>query len=347
MTSRSKSIDILKTIGIITIMLSHSRGLPYFVNYFRNYEVILLVMVSGMLYKDVEDCSFSWKYVRKRLNRIVIPTWAFLVIFLVVLFVASIVLHMPFPYSKRDIIESFTMTNGIGYVWIMLVYCLISMGLPMIWNNYNKLRKSNKQIFFYTVGVGIWAVYEIARRYLSGFSADILPAYVLKNTVLYFVSYSIIAWIGSFLGRKKAIVSLLIGFALTIVHFVIACLLFYATKAPVVLSTLKYPPSVIYVMYGMGVGLIIIGIVRLACEKELTQSMIITFISKESQWIYFNHIYMIFIWNQVVERDNWIFSFLFYVVGSVLLTWIQVTLVKALFANRSNGFSRFMIRTFC
>ena len=159
MKSRNKAIDILKTTGILTIMLSHSQGLPYIVNYLRNYEVILLVLVSGMLFKDCEQKSLSWAYIKKRLSRIVIPTWLFLIIFFTLLFVASIILHIPFPYSVGDIIESFTMTNGIGYVWIMLVYCFIAIGLPLIWILYNKAQNAQKKVRFVN-GIGaIWIIY--------------------------------------------------------------------------------------------------------------------------------------------------------------------------------------------
>ena len=347
MRTRNRAIDILKVIGIFTIMLSHSQGMPYEVNYFRNYEVILLVMVSGMLYKDFDQESISFAYIKKRLSRIVIPTWAFLLIFFALLSIASALLHIPFPYSTRDIIESFTMTNGIGYVWIMLVYCFIAIGLPLIWIQYNKAQKTNRRVWFVVCVAAIWIVYEALRWRLDGTSANYLPAYIFKNTVMYFVAYSIIAWLGSYLGKKRAIISLWIGIALTGIHFAIIGHITTVRPQVILLSTMKYPPSLVYVLYGMGVSLIIIACVRLLCGNDATKSKILAFISKESQWVYFNHIYMVFIWNQIIGKENWVFSFFFYAIGSILLTWAQTTVIKRLFGKQTDSLSQFVLRTFC
>lgn len=47
--TRNSALDILKAIGLVAIVIAHCHDTPAYIDYLRNFEVILLVLVSGEL----------------------------------------------------------------------------------------------------------------------------------------------------------------------------------------------------------------------------------------------------------------------------------------------------------
>ena len=47
--NRNYALDVLKTIGLFAIVIAHCHNTPAIVDYLRNFEVVLMVLVSGEL----------------------------------------------------------------------------------------------------------------------------------------------------------------------------------------------------------------------------------------------------------------------------------------------------------
>lgn len=84
MNSRDKSIDILRAIALIGMIISHCE--PHWsIIQFREFDVPLIVLLSGGSYRfsvkrsgdEVRYLPYCWKHFK----RLVFPTWAFLLVY--------------------------------------------------------------------------------------------------------------------------------------------------------------------------------------------------------------------------------------------------------------------------
>lgn len=79
---RKDYIDLLKTIGIFGIIAAHV-GSPQWVMMIRNFDVPLLVILSGLLSRGKSKSGWI-PYVFKRVKRLLIPTYVFLTFYFTV-----------------------------------------------------------------------------------------------------------------------------------------------------------------------------------------------------------------------------------------------------------------------
>lgn len=83
--TRDKSIDLLRSLGLILVILVHSSA-PYTISQIRSFDVPLMVFVSALTFKPISVNQY-FSYLWKRTKRLVIPTWLFAAFFLLFLFV--------------------------------------------------------------------------------------------------------------------------------------------------------------------------------------------------------------------------------------------------------------------
>lgn len=336
MIKRDSKIDIFKFIGLFLIVLAHSRGLIQEIDYFRNIEVVLFVLISGILYSrgcQIKKKEDYYVYLRKRIQKLVFPTWGFLSCLFIILLIMSAILRVKFPYSKRDIIESYLMINGIGYVWIMLVYIWIAIFLPIL----IYILEKNKKLYNYILLITMYCFYEFIRYELVNNNSII--SYYIKNTIPYCIIYPLIAMIGYYidvLSNKKI---LIISSCLLLFHVIFIFIFNERYGFFPNLGKYKYPPTFIYLSYGIGGALFLILLIRKFLNFSVS-CQIFSFIGKNVQWIYLNHIYFIFIWNQFINKEYWLLMTLFCFWGSVIITFFQVKFVKIITTNKYSKWSR-------
>lgn len=86
------------------------------------------------------------------------------------------------------------------------------------------------------------------------------------------------------------------------------------------MSSSKYPPSFFYITYGLGASLILYALlVNLKIDSDSAIGKIVTVFGKHSQWIYFDHIFAIFIYNEVCGSLKWYGMFVFVFAIALLL----------------------------
>ncbi len=125
-TNRIIFIDYLKVIGLLCIILAHISTDANILQ-IRNFDVPLMVIISG--YLAVESFKRALKkekpflrYYWKRISRLLIPTWIFLIVFFVVMTLFPV--NGLYPYDNNFIINSFLLLNGISYVWIIRMFLI-------------------------------------------------------------------------------------------------------------------------------------------------------------------------------------------------------------------------------
>lgn len=82
MNPREKYIDILKVIGLLGIVLAHVTP-PVVVFQLRNFDVVLMILVSAYLGLKSRKFEKLIPYLVKRFKRLVLPTYFFISLFLI------------------------------------------------------------------------------------------------------------------------------------------------------------------------------------------------------------------------------------------------------------------------
>ena len=280
--SRDPHFDLLKAIGLLCITLAHCQP-NALIFQMRNFDVILLVLVSAMLFRATSADSVSvLDYFVKRLRRLLIPAWKFLALLFGYHIICAYLQHTPFP-SIRTILEFFTLngeSEGNG-LWIFRVFLLMSLIAPILLRGYKAL--SLKKYFlllvlFYFAYAGLSHYVHPGTRSMK---------YLVNRYLFFLMGYGGIFAIGMALAdmRQKDILNL--SFCSLMVYAVIAGVGILKTGSYMPTQVAKYPPKIYYLSYGLGVSLLIYSFVsHLSFSKEHPLAKIASFISRYSLQLY-------------------------------------------------------------
>lgn len=289
MNNRNYKFDILKSIALILIILAHMKPNGIIMQ-IRNFDVILMIFVSVILsVKSIEKVNFKYiEYIIKRIKRLVIPTW----IFLSVYFGAYLIVFQ--KIDIKQLILSYSLIGGIGYVWIIRVYIYVAIVTPLINKIYNKLKK----VQYYIIIVGIYGIYSYLVNLDHNFQSKIINV-LFRASILDFIGYSIVVFIiiGIKNLRKKAIlINIMVFSAITII------LAFRNNFMPT--QEFKYPIQMYYISYSMSVGLLIYLIVDKINQYNLSYlNKCSVYLSNHSMWIYLWHILYVPVINKILVNN--------------------------------------------
>lgn len=318
-------IDILKALGTVLIIVAHTIT-STFINQLRIFDVPLLIIISGILavnsYKK-EKNYFS--YLKKRIIRLVIPTYLFFTFFFLGTYIGSQILNVDFPFSTIQLRNTYLLLDGIGYVWIIRVYLLTAIVTPLLLMIKEKLKISMQIIILLL----IYIIYEILFWKVG--NVNIILTYI----IYYVIPYSILIWLGINIKDNKKSVKNTAIFS-TIIFVITFIIMMVSNNGNVALiSDFKYPPRIYFLSYSVAMSMILILIVNKIKIKEdniLLKS--ITFISRHSMWIYLWHVLFVFIAEWTKMQD--LIKFIFVLVMSIVCTIIQNKLIDAFFKNKKN-----------
>lgn len=184
---------------------------------------------------------------------------------------------IPYPFSGREILGSFLLKDGIGYVWIVRIYLMVALLLPPM---KIFLKKNEKHGWVYlALAGGLIAIQEVLFQLglfnKNFFTWDVL-AYVLPCIVIILC----VRW-----GMTASMRKICMASALSrMVFYIIKTGQFQNT------SIAKYPFRTYYIAYALA----IIGwLTVLMRNKNIVNRLwnkVIEFISMHSFWIYLWHI---------------------------------------------------------
>lgn len=312
---RKYYIDILKTLGLLLIVLAHVNA-PILLKEIREFDVPLLIFVSGLLCtSSFSKTSGILSYFWKRIERLVIPTWLFLVFFYICMFLAH---QLP---DRWTILKSFCFQRdgGIaGYTWIILIYLWCALLTPL-------LQKFKDCRNFWIILIIIAIVNEILMQFQI----------LVQNRFVYYTIFSAIPYglfmvIGikyntlSFKEKKRLFIcSIFLFIVLTVVH------LFRYDGEYLLVSSYKYPAKIYFFSYSLPIIIILIEALK-KIESTIPKFRVIEFISRHSLWIYLWHIFFLAIVNYVLTIDNWIVAYSVVISLSVFFTYIQNLIINKL-----------------
>ncbi|MGU8210897.1 acyltransferase family protein [Clostridium perfringens] len=179
--------DVLKVIALFAILFAHIEPTALAFQ-LRNFDVPLMIIISVWLSLEIySKKNFNYKYyIIKRVKRLVIPTWIFLTIY----FFINWILKKTF--SAKTIILSYTLINGIGYIWIIRIYIYIAIISPIYFYIYKNLKKINVIIIILIE----YLIYIFLVRF--SFIVDERINLIITISLLDFLGYSFIVWIAIF-----------------------------------------------------------------------------------------------------------------------------------------------------
>lgn len=275
---RNPQIDVLRFLGLSLIILAHVYP-PGVIFQLRNFDVPLMVLISGASFMLSSSTSNYRSYVWKRIKRLAFPAWTFLTIYF------SCLILFKLDWDKTDfptMISSYGFFSGIGFLWIIRIFLTMAILAPFL----SKLNTSVISTKHFLIYIGLaFGVYELICQ--AGSIAHGAPSQIFKVLLLPTIGYSLIFLLGL---RIQKMSKPQIGGAITISlfwFFAYAGVL-YLQDSLTDTQTAKYPPNTYYLSYAVALSFICWLIV--SNLPKLVFPDIVFFISRNTLWIYFWHI---------------------------------------------------------
>ncbi|MCI9286562.1 MAG: acyltransferase [Clostridia bacterium] len=293
----------------------------YFKRDFRNFDVPLLVILSGFLAVNSHKSNESmYTYLKKRFIRLVLPVWIFLTIF----FFGALIVRafgIKYPFSLNTIFRSYALIDGIGYVWIIRVYLLCALSVPLL----IKIKEKLNLNIYYVLIILVYILYEILYYSIGE------KNYILKYLIYYFIPYGILTFIGMEIKEWKSKRLINISVAMFIIFVILMLVMRITTGRFIQTNELKYPPTLYYLSYSIGMSLLMYYLVvvkNVFNIKNKINIKIITFISSHTMWIYLWHILYLYIIDFKFKSSNWLIKFIVITILSMLTACIQSKIIK-------------------
>jgi hypothetical protein len=326
----------MRFIGISLIILAHV-NLPAWLWQIGSFEVVLMVVTSALAFAQFPKLESYKTYLVKRTKRLVFPMWLFLSFYFFLEFVL-VQLGIAEPPTLRVILGSYFLLDGIGFVWIIRVFFLVSLAGPFIIKLDRKIRSNYVYLLIWLV---LYLIYELL-LFLT-LPQNLFFEKILSEFVYYGIGFTLVWSLGiriPHLSKKQccllAAIFLSIFVALTISYSVKSGTIVYISllKFPPI-----YPPSINYLSYGMGMSML----VYLTVDKALKNLSIIDnlermkhlilFISQNTMWVYLWHIPLVRMFGMIKEKQHFLIEYFVVYSVAVMIAFIQVSFVnKILFS---------------
>ncbi|MBR4706207.1 MAG: acyltransferase [Paludibacteraceae bacterium] len=328
---RVQSIDILRSIALLGIILIHVFP-PYIaLRQLRNFDVPLMVFLSGvgLAYsrRSFDDIQSVLLYYWSRIQQILLPTWLFLGLYWGLMYILTSYV----PPSQE--VSGYITLGTYWYVWIMRVFLITALFAPLL----PFIRRTFSAKVIVPCVVVILYLFEV---YAPEMNDD--WGFYLSMTIPYILIFAF-GYVMDSLSRKVQIIIFILA---AVLYAVFAIRFVYLTGEYQTTQISKYPPRLYYTSYAvMCIVLLWWGrewIVRVLTFMRLDK--LFAFIGSHSMWIYFWHI----IWLKLLEIYNvaglmnaggmpkWLFTYIVVLIGATLTTYLQNLTLQFLFSRCHN-----------
>lgn len=219
----------------------------------------MMVVLSG--YLSAKSYNGNLKaYYKKRFLRLVLPTWIFVVGYNCFLLLFGV------DISLERWLKCFLLTrDGMGYIWIILVYFECVLLTPLFHLLLSKAEKVKSGVMWIYIGFVISIVgYEILCKH------GVIDNYaVLYYTIGYMVPYGFAYYLGMRLSRgeqNKEIIKVALGSGILYVIQAVALLL--DEGGYITTNTYKYPARIYYLSFGLCLAFLIIGLLKKVSKED-------------------------------------------------------------------------------
>ena len=326
---RNRKIDLLRFIGLVMIVFAHS-DLPGVLFQLRNFDVPLIVLVSGMSFGLTFKGNISYfQYIQKRIKRLLFPTWIFLTIY----FLCWPLLESsatPNSGARGEILKSYLLMSGFGgnrFMWIVGVFLLVAFVSPLIYSVYRHCKTSNE---FLAKLIAAFAAYEVCRYLLVPQPFKVTSYWgMLTLAVLCMVAYSLIFALGLSVSQNSNRKNFLLSLLFLVMFSVLASSLWYVNGDFVQTQAYKYPPSFYFFSYAMSVSIFLWAIsdrIWRIVERVKPIENFVSFTAQNSLWTFFWHIPLYSLAQPL--SSNFVVKFAFMFSVATFMTFLQTQIVN-------------------
>lgn len=252
--TRDDSIDFLRGIGILLIILAHCSP-PNFLFNLRVFDVPLMLFVSGLAFSNRKYHSIP-KFLYHRVKRLLIPLYIFLTFYFILVYVIQNYLGLKFGITFKRALESYMLHDGIGFVWIFRVFLLITLITPLLLKVEQILKNKYHYICFLIL---LLTLNELLIK--SPISNNI----IIRDYITYAIGYSIPFLLG--LRLKNNPFNYTIFLFLFLFLIITYSILSLHTGKIIYIAQYKYPPQLLYILYGCFISSIIYALVKTLNSK--------------------------------------------------------------------------------
>jgi Acyltransferase family len=312
--TRDIRFDILKAIGLLSIIFAHTEP-GDFIDQVRNFDVPLMVLVSGALFAQSyrRKPSSVGSYIQKRFWRLVGPTWCFLTFFFGFSYVVDSLQGKTDFYDWDYIAKTFLLIDGLGYVWIIRVFLIIAIIAPFLMKFRDRLKTDRRYLLALVI---IYAMYEIVVTITDDLDIEDPDAHnatlemileflywlgykvVIKSVLFYTIAYGCIFGLGTLIqdwSRQFLLRIATVFFSI----FVVQAAYFWMEQGEFFRTQeYKYPPQLYYLSYAVSISIFLYLLVDRLVRNNLFSGLKIQplvngiiFLSSSSMWIYLWHIF--------------------------------------------------------
>ena len=307
--NRDSYIDFLRSLGLILVILAHVSA-PNVLTQLRNFDVPLMVFVSGLSYSGKNISGGAWFL--KRIARLIVPVYIFLTLFFLFNYLVGR------GYQIEKIIYSYLLCvqGSIGYIWIIKVFLIMMLCTPFL----IKIKENLGKFQIWLIIGLLLLLQELSSIFLSKCSM------LVSETVPYIFGYSALFLSGMVLktADNTTKVSVLV---ISLLLFVLTHYFLYYHYLVLDLSPYyKYPPRINYLLYGLTICSLL-WIIR-PIGNKLSSFIIFSFWGQNTIWIYLWHIPWVMLMLNV--SSNWGIRYLMVLGGATFVYLIQYLIVSKL-----------------
>ncbi len=334
---RDLRIDLLRCFGLCLIILAHCSP-PYFLFQIRNFDVPMMVLISGVSF----GLSFKQRayadYVASRFKRLLLPVWCFLSIYFLSCLAFSFPSELP-GFAK--IVSSYLLDQGIGFVWIIRVFLMVALIAPLIFHIHKRMTNNlHFLLVLFCIGIANEFLLMASSAYL-----DTPAGIVIEKTIFYVIPYGIIFAFGLRLTQLTQLQMIISGLLIAAVFVIYCSYLWLGYGEFIPTQEYKYPPQIYYYSYALCISILLwMGAAPLlTLVQSLKLTDLVMLMGQNSIWIYLWHIPFV-----VTLSAPFYIKYPFILLMSVLVTFLQVWLLNKVILPRINNpaFKRNVITVF-
>lgn len=268
----------------------------------------------------------------KRFQRLILPTWIFLLIYHSIDIIVSLITKthsVNIIGVGKTAFLNFTFMTG-WYVWIMRLFFIVALCAPLV----SRFTKSLKLTSVFII------VVLVLNEFLVLWIGEDCPQNDWKVILEMNIPYLVVFCIGSYINKmsRSSVAAMMI---ISMLAFTTLALITKKDTGELQsLAVYKYPPQAYYMTYGISMALLlwlIRGRIVLLFDKIKILGAV-EFIGSHTMWIYFWHIFILVYVAEFITIAA--IRFLVVFVFSCLLTYVQSLLVKNMALRFENESTR-------
>ncbi|GFK21429.1 acyltransferase family protein [Tetragenococcus halophilus] len=321
---RDIRIDALRALAILLIMFAHTRP-PQWLYELRDFDVVLMTFILGASYclsRERKKAKPYLLYLKERFMRLIVPAWTFLSLFFLLLFIFVITTKQTFPFSFKSVLTSYSLTWGIGYIWIIRVFFIIAILSPLLYWLAKKAAHPLKKLGIIGICLLLQVGLDTLTTKLTGISHTLFEQYIAIS-----FGYALAALIGIWAVRQRKKENLILFSFFLALFFILAIY----QNLPSIEGN-KYPPTAYFISYGLAGSLLLFWLTsNRTVERFLQKVPGIDWLSQHSLELYYWHLFPIMYFNLFIDHDPWFLRFFVAFPVAFALTFFQNRYIPHLF----------------